>query len=111
MANALTQQPLYLDTDQTVAYKSEPTVTAVNPNPLGFFVENIVVNAPAGNATTNGAIIVTDGATTPINLLVIDVTPSTAFPLVIPFKTPLQWRNFKATGMTATGTSLQIWTR
>ena len=112
MANALTQQPLYLDTDQTVAYKSEPTVLAVNPHPLGFFVENIVVSVPGGGAATPGTIIVTDGdASGAIDLLKVDIGSTTVLPFSIAYTTPLQWRNFKITGLTATGTSIQIWTR
>lgn len=111
MANALTQQPLFLDTDQTVAYKSEPLVLAQNPHPLGVFVEQILINVPSGNATVPGFITVTDGATTPINLLTVGVTQSTQFPLVLNYQTPLQWRNFKITGLVSTGTTMQIWTR
>lgn len=110
MANALTQQPLFLDTDQTVAYKSEPTVTAVNPNPLGFEVVNILINCPSGTSAA-GTITVTDGATTPINLLTVHVTATTVFPIALDYTVPLQWRNFKITGLTATATTMQIWTR
>jgi hypothetical protein len=112
MANALTQQPLFLDTDQTVAYKSEPTVLAVNPNPLGFFVENIIVNVPGGGSATPGTLVITDGDPSgAINLLKLDITSNTVFPVQITFTSPLQWRNFKIIGLTATGTSIQIWTR
>lgn len=110
MANALTQQPLFLDTDQTVAYKSEPAVTAVNPNPLGVEVVNILINCPGGTPSA-GTITVTDGATTPINLLTAHITASTTFPIALNYTVPLQWRNFKITGLTATATTLQIWTR
>lgn len=110
MANALTQQPLFLDTDQTVAYKSEPVVTAVNPNPLGFEVVNILINAPSGTSTA-GTITVSDAATTPINLLTVHITATTIFPIAFDYTVPLQWRNFKITGLTATGTTMQIWTR
>jgi hypothetical protein len=112
MANALTQQPLFLDTDQSVAYKSEPAVLAQNPKPLGVFVENIVISVPGGTAPTPGSIVVTDGdASGSINLLVLDISATTALPFSIAYTTPLQWRNFKITGLTATGTSIQIWTR
>ena len=110
MANALAQQPLFLDTDQTVAYKSEPTVIALNAAPLGLQVENILLNCPGGTPGV-GTITVTDGATTPATLLTVDITATTAFPISIAYTVPLQWRNFKITGLTATATTLQIWTR
>lgn len=110
MANALAQQPLYLDTDQTVAYKSEPTVVALG-SPLGVQVTNITLDAPTGNATALGTILVTDGATTPITLFKATVNASTQFPLRFFYDVPLQWRNFKTSGLTATGTTMQIWTR
>lgn len=111
MANALTQQPLFLDTDQTVAYKSEATVLAVNPNPLGVFVQNILIDCPGGTPSA-GNIVVTDGdASGSINLLTVHVATTTVFPISVTYTTPLQWRNFKITGLTATATTLQIWTR
>lgn len=110
MANSLVTQPLFLDTDQTVAYKSEPTVLALNPNPLGVQVENILINCPSGTSTA-GNILVTDGATTPVTLFTMHITAATAFPISIAYTVPLQWRNFKITGLTATATSIQIWTR
>lgn len=111
MANALTQQPLFLDTDQTVAYKSEPTVTAINPSPLGVQVVNILVTCPGGTPTA-GTITVTDGdASGSINLLTIHITTLQLFPIALEYTVPLQWRNFKITGLTATATAMQIWTR
>lgn len=110
MANALAQQPLFLDTDQTVAYKSEPTVVALNAAPLGVQVENILINCPGGTPGV-GTITVTDGATTPITLFTFHVTATTLFPVSIAYTVPLQWRNFKITGLTATATTMEIWTR
>ncbi len=110
MANSLVTQPLFLDTDQTVDYKSEPAVTAINPTPLGFEVANILINCPSGTSLA-GNILVTDGATTPATLLTVHITATTAFPIALNYTVPLQWRNFKITGLTATATTLQIWTR
>lgn len=110
MANTLAQQPLFLDTDQTVAYKSEPTVVALNAAPLGVQVENILLNCPGGTPSA-GTITVTDGATAPITLFTFHVTATTLFPVSIAYTVPLQWRNFKITGLTATATSIEIWTR
>lgn len=110
MANSLVTQPLFLDTDQTVAYKSEPAVTAINPFPLGVQVENILINCPSGTSAA-GNILVTDGAATPATLITVHITATTVFPISIAYTVPLQWRNFKITGLTATATTIQIWTR
>lgn len=110
MANALAQQPLFFDTDQTVNYKAEPTVVALNAAPLGVQVENILINCPGGTPTV-GSIVVTDGATTPITLFTQHITATTLFPISFVYTVPLQWRNFKITGLTATATTMEIWTR
>lgn len=110
MANALVQQPIILDTDQTVSYRNEPTVKAISGDPTGVFVVNILITATAGVGGA-GTILVTDGATTPITLLKIPVASTTTYPIRLEYSIPLQWRDFLVTGLTATGTQMYIWVR
>lgn len=111
MANSLTTSPIYVDTDMTVSYRKDATVIALTADPTGVQVTNILITVPTGNSAAAGTIIVTDGATTPVTLLTIPVTTTTAYPIRLEYTFPLTWRDFEITGVAATHTAMQIWTR
>lgn len=105
MANLLTQNPFFVDTDMTTAYWE---TTGILPNGGSLFITKILLTCPGGSVTA-GTINVSDGATTPIKLLTIPVATTVVLPLLLDFTVPLSWRDFKISGLTATATSLQIW--
>lgn len=108
MANLLTQQPFFLDTDQTTSYWN---TVGILKNGGSLFITKILITCPGGTVT-GGTITVSDGATTPINLLIIPVVSTVRLPLELNFNSAaLTWRDFKITGLTATGCAVQIWYR
>jgi len=108
VANALYQVPIVIDTDMLVSYRNSVGITATNPPWSQVTSYSVIV--PAGNMLSAGTILFTD-ALAAINLLKIPVNGSTTFPINVTLQTPLQWRDFIATGLTATGCVIQLWVR
>jgi len=106
MANLIAQQPIYIDTDMSTAYWESTGVLAGGGS---LFITKILITCPGGTVT-GGTITVTDGASTPIDLLLIPVASTVRMPLLLDFTVPLTWRDFKIT-LGSTGCALQIWTR
>lgn len=104
MANSYTTQPLYFDTDMTVGFREESGLLSGQE---GVFVCNMLI-IPNGTVAA-GTINIVD----PVSSAVLFKYPvaTTLTPVSISFYVPLQWRDFKITGLTATVTAIQIWTR
>jgi hypothetical protein len=108
MANNYNSLPITLDTDTNSWFSGQ----TLQKERFGLRVWKIALYANA--STTAGTVTVTE--------------PNSGIPLIAPMAVPaasvagtvlyydnptqlLQWRDFKATGLTATGTTLMVWYR
>lgn len=108
MANSLNTMPITVDTD-LASFGAAQTLQA---KPFGLRVWKIALVATT--ATTAGTVTITDPTSNTPLVAPMLVTAAQTADTILYYDNPtqlLQWRDFKVTGVTATGTRLFIWYR
>ena len=113
MSNTLLSQPMILDTDITT-WRNATTVVAAGYT-TGIRIQKLVLAVGTGGASTAGTVTiqsVSDSATLYPPLVVAGSTAASTILFVdnpTDTESVLAWRDFKVTGLTATGTRLFLW--
>ena len=120
MANNYNSNPIYLDTDIASGWRALQTLNTgnlpANAQQVSgavarqWGVQVIKVSLILVGAQGAGTVLVSDPNDSAI-LLKIPITASGAFTNEFDFVNAAKWRDFKVTGLTATGTAMQIWYR
>lgn len=108
MANSLNSLPITVDTDLT-SFGAAQTLQA---KPFGLRVWKIALYANA--VTTVGTVSITEPNSGIPLVAPMVVSASSPIGTVLYYDNPtqlLQWRDFKVTGLIATGTTLLVWYR
>lgn len=108
MANSLNTIPITVDTD-LASFGAGQTLQST---PFGLRVWKIALVATT--STTAGTVTVTDPISNIPLIAPMLVTAAQATDTILYYDNPtqlLQWKDFKVTGVTATGTRLFVWYR
>lgn len=123
MSNSLNSNPIAIDTDLTTSWRAQQTLnpglmpaTVQNPNPTfrqpGVKVTEIKIVANASTAAGQLAFVDPNDNTVLYPPVVIPATQATGTVIFSDIMTfPLNWRDFKITGVTAAHVTVYIWYR
>jgi hypothetical protein len=108
MANSLNSMPITVDTDLA----SFGAAQTLQNKPFGLRVWKIALVATT--STTAGTVTITEPNSNISLVAPMAVPAATSADTILYYDNPtqlLQWRDFKVTGVTATGTRLFVWYR
>lgn len=112
MSNSYNTQPIVLDTD-TTSWRQNQTLVSQSSNALAG-IRPFKITLEAASATSAGTVTITapsDGTPLYAPLSVSAAVPASTIIYSDNLTQPLTWRDFAATGLTATATKLYIWYR
>ncbi|MGA8500902.1 MAG: hypothetical protein WB683_05095 [Candidatus Sulfotelmatobacter sp.] len=115
MANSFSTMPVYLDTDTTKALGTNwkgASGGSKYTGGIGIRPTKLIIGSASTTATTPGTVFISDVNNTAQAYFTFEVISTEQTPVEIDLTSGSPgWHDFIATGLTATGTSMQIYYR